>query len=97
MISHTVLLTWKPGITDDQVEEIQRELMALPSVITEIDTYRCGPNCGPGESNANFAVVATFATLDEWKVYDTHPEHSRVRADLMAPWIASRSVIQFSF
>ena len=71
--------------------------MALPSEIAEIETYRCGSNCGPGETNANFAVVATFANLAAWKVYDTHPEHTRVKTELMAPWIATRSVIQFSF
>lgn len=95
MITHTVLLTWKPGISTEQIAAIQQNLLALPAVITEIETYSCGSNVGPGETNADFAVVATFASLADWRVYDTHPEHTRVKTELMLSWIATRSVIQF--
>ena len=84
-------------MSSEQVAAIQQQLMALPSVIAEIETYRCGPNVGPSPANADFAVVATFASLDDWRVYDTHPEHTRVKTELMLPWIATRSVIQFGY
>jgi hypothetical protein len=95
VITHVVSLQWKPGISDEHVDQIRRALLALQEVMPEIASYRCGANVGPGEANAHFGIVATFASLDDWQVYDTHPAHLQVRADLMAEWIATRSIIQF--
>ena len=95
MITHVVVLKWNPEITDEHVETVRLALMTLPAEISEIATYHCGPNVGPGEVNSDFAVVATFASLDDWRVYDGHPAHQQVRSELMVPWIAQRSVIQF--
>jgi hypothetical protein len=43
----------------------------------------------------DFAIVATFASVDGWRAYDAHPEHDRVRGEIIRPWIAERAAVQF--
>jgi hypothetical protein len=45
--------------------------------------------------NYEFAVVADFATLDDYLVYRDHPDHKQVIVDLIVPNIADRAAVQF--
>jgi hypothetical protein len=68
----------------------------MPELVPTIDTYRFGPDLGAnGTANMDFAIVATFRTIEDWRAYDTHPEHDRVRAEVIRPWIAERASVQF--
>lgn len=96
MITHVVSFRWKSEITPQQVARIRLALESLPGVIPEIASYRCGPDLGANATgNMDFAVVATFDSIEGWRVYDAHPEHDRVRAEVIRPWIAERAAVQF--
>lgn len=96
MITHVVSFRWKPETTDETIAEISRALSTMPELVPSIDTYRFGRDVGAsGATNLDFAVVATFATIDAWRDYDTHPEHDRIRAEIIRPWIAERASVQF--
>ena len=94
MITHIVTFTWKPGITPEDIDALHGRLAALPGRIEVIRSYVHGPNVGPAESNSDYAVVATFDDLDAYAVYDQHPDHEAVRAELVRPWVATRSAVQ---
>jgi hypothetical protein len=47
-------------------------------------------------TNFDFVVVAEFDSADDWKIYDTHPEHNRVRKEVLGPFIAERAAVQFT-
>ena len=96
MITHVVLFRWKPGLTPEHLEAISAALATMPDLVPSIGTYVYGPNLGvDGTRNMDFAIVATFATVEDWRSYDTHPEHDRIRADVIRPWIAERASVQF--
>ena len=96
MITHVALFRWKPDTHPDQIVQIQHALETLPSHIDEIVSYRCGPDLGAhGPGNMDFGIVATFDSVEGWRAYDTHPEHDRVRAEIIRPWIAERAAVQF--
>lgn len=96
MITHVVAIRWKPEMPAEHVELIRTSLVALVPQIDSILSYHCGPDLGVGAGNADFSVVATFADLDGWRAYSSFPEHVRVRDELMVPWIADRSAVQFA-
>ncbi|CAB4868415.1 unannotated protein [freshwater metagenome] len=96
MITHVALFRWKPETTAEQIARIKAALEALPAVIADIVSYRCGPDLGAhGPTNMDFGIVSTFESIDGWRAYDAHPEHDRVRAEIVRPWIAERSAVQF--
>jgi hypothetical protein len=96
VITHVASFRWKPETTPEQIRRIQESLESLPAVIPDIVTYRCGSDVGAhGAANMDFAIVATFTSVDGWRAYDAHPEHDRVRGDIIRPWIAERAAVQF--
>jgi Ser/Thr protein kinase RdoA (MazF antagonist) len=96
MLRHVVLLQWKPEIPASQVEAIAAALRALPAVIPTMRHYDVGPDRGlSGAGNASFAIVADFDDEAGWRAYDVHPAHEAARADLIRPWLAGRTAVQF--
>ena len=96
MITHVAQFRWKPETTPEQIVRIKAALESLPPLIPEILTYRCGSDVGAhGPANMDFAIVATFDSIDGWRAYDAHPAHDSVRAEIIRPWIAERAAVQF--
>jgi hypothetical protein len=97
VITHVISLRWTPETTPDQIERIAAALATLPGLIPSIASYRCGSDLGvnAGGHNMDFAIVATFDTIEGWREYDTDPEHARIRAEVIGPWVAQRAGVQF--
>ncbi len=75
---------------------IQAALEALPPLIPEIVTYRCGSDVGAhGATNMHFGIVSTFDSIEGWRAYDAHSAHDSARTEIIRPWIAERTAIQF--
>ena len=98
MITHVVSFRWKADTSPDQLVRIQEALASLPALIPQIVTYQFGSDLGVhGSGNMDFAIVATFDSVSAWREYDTHPDHDRVRAEVIRPWIAERAAVQFEY
>lgn len=96
MITHVVSFRWKPGITPEDVAAIASALDSLPSQVPTIRTYCHGADLGASApTNSDYAVVATFDDVDNWRAYDEHPVHDAVRSDVIRPWITDRAAVQF--
>lgn len=95
MLRHVVLFHWKPGTTPEQVRAVTDGLRALPAVIPEIAGYHVGPDAGLVEGNADFAVVADFASEADWATYRAHPVHQAVIAEHITPIAAERLSAQY--
>jgi len=96
---HNVFFRWKSGTTEAQVEEIGRALATLPGRVPSIRTYTIGHNLGLSQPEVSwdFAIFAQFDDEAGWKAYVTHPDHEAVRDQIVAPHIAERATVQFSF
>ena len=97
MIRHAALFMWKPGTTLAQLRAVEDALARLPGEIPEIAAYRFGPDLGLTEGNADFAVVADFASAEDRRVYSRHPAHVRVIEEYILPVRESRVVLQYEF
>ena len=67
----------------------------LPPRIPQIRDYRIGTDLGLAEENAHFAIVADFDDFDGYTVYRDDPEHQRMIAELIRPFLASRTAAQY--
>lgn len=78
------------------VANVQSQLNEFVSTLPEVRSYRCGPDAGASDmGNFDFAIVAEFDNIDDWRVYDKHPRHNEIRAGEVRPWIEERAAVQF--
>jgi hypothetical protein len=95
-VRHVVLFTWAQGTTSEQIAELCAGLARLPGLVPEIADYRFGADLGINQGNAQFAVVADFASAQDYLTYRDHPDHRQLIADLVTPIVANRVAIQFA-
>ena len=95
MIRHCVMFRWNDDMPVGWIDEVEAALATLPAAIPAIASYSFGRDIGVNAGNHQFAVVADFATVDDYLVYRDHPDHKRVVAELIVPKIAERSAVQF--
>ncbi len=93
MIHHVVLLRFDENIEAERIAEFTAALRALPAAIPELRSYAVGT--GMHDGNWDFGIAAAFDSVDDWKVYDTHPAHDAARA-IVAGRFVDRSAAQFS-
>jgi hypothetical protein len=95
MIIHVVAFRWKQGIPDGHVASVKEQLLDFAGGLPEVRSYRCGNDIGASDmANFDFAIVAEFNTVDDWRVYDKHPRHEEIRAG-MREWIEARAAVQY--
>jgi len=95
VIRHVVVFRFRPGTTPADVAAIVEGLAGLPHAIAEIAAYRFGRDLAINDGNADFAVVADFAGVDDYIAYRDHPLHRALIAERIAPHIESRTAVQF--
>src|ERR1700752_2060246 len=96
MIVHVVAFRWKPGMPAEHVAAVQSQLKEFVAGLPEVRSYRCGSDVGASDmANFDFAIVAEFDSVDDWRVYDKHPRHEEIRAGVVRPWIEQRASVQF--
>ena len=95
MIRHIALLTFIEGTTDAQVQAVEDALSTLPARLPQLRAYVIGRDLALNEANASFAVVADFASVDDYIAYRDDPEHRRIIAELIAPILAARTGAQY--
>ena len=89
------MFRWNDNLSPATIGEVEAALTKLPAAITAIASYSFGRDIGVNTGNFEFAVVADFATVEDYLVYRDHPDHKRVVAELIVPNIAERSAVQF--
>ena len=96
MIHHVVMFTWREPLPAGHLDTIGAALEEMRATMPYVVDYRYGPDCGLHESgNADFGIVATFATMEDWRRYDTDELHDKVRAEVFRPFVGTRTVMQF--
>jgi Stress responsive A/B Barrel Domain len=95
-LRHVVMFRWEDTVDDDHVAAMVAGLSTLPGLIPEIADYRFGVDAGLNEGNFDFAVVADFASVDDYLVYRDHPDHRAVVAALVTGHVATRAAVQYA-
>ena len=81
MVKHIVMWKLKDeaegSLKAENAKKIKEMLEALPKVVPDILEMQVGINENGGEFDA--VLISKFPSYDALKVYDTHPEHLKVR------------------
>jgi hypothetical protein len=97
MIRHVVALRWNDSVSDADLQTLSAAATELPAAIPAIAEYRHGHDLGLADTNFDFAIVADFASLDDYVTYRDHPAHHQFIADHIAGRAAERVAVQFEF
>ena len=94
-LTHVVLLKWKPGTPDSAVEPGLKKLGQIPLTETYILSYRIGKDLALGrtQTNHDIALVAEFATEEDYRRYATSGKHLEA-VDLLKPHMMHRHAVQ---
>ena len=82
MMTHVVMMKFKPSVGDTDIAELTAMLDALPEKITEIQSYDFGRDVLGSPRSYDFALVSVFANLDTLSHYQQHPAHVLVAKKL---------------
>jgi hypothetical protein len=74
MINHVVLMKFKPGVGEVDIEELEKMLDELPNKIIEIHAYEFGRDRLRSKRSYDFALTAIFANLEALNRYRKHPD-----------------------
>lgn len=75
MISHVVMMKFKPEVKDSDIKDLEKRLDELPNTIFEILSYEFGKNIVQSERSFDFALVSLFANKGTLERYQNHPDH----------------------
>ena len=84
MLNHVVMLKFKSGVEETDIEELENMLDDLPNKITEIHSYEFGRNVIHSQISFDFALVSLFANDAALKRYQEHRQHLPVLKKIKA-------------
>jgi hypothetical protein len=90
--THVVTFKWRDGDFNDR--GIADALRGLVARVDGVHNYLCGSDVGLTPDAYDFAVVGTFNDRASFIAYRDHPEHQRILAEMIAPNLQSRTVVQ---
>lgn len=77
MIKHVVVWKLKEENKAENAKKLKEMLDALPPQIEQIKSFEVGINENGEEHDA--ILISEFASFDDLKIYDAHPEHQKCR------------------
>ena len=85
MIRNVVLAKLKDGLKDDDVKAMVEALRQIrtPGLVS----ISVGQDLGLRDGNWDLAVVTDLQDEQSYRVYDTDPEHNRIRREIVAPLV----------
>ncbi len=97
MIQHITLIYFKDDTSAERKQAVLAAFQKLPELIPEVSAFRVGLDLALLEGNAGLAVVAEFATRDDFLAYSTHEAHAEVIFPVCGEVMASYATSQFEF
>jgi hypothetical protein len=89
VIQHSVLLKWKPGTTDEQIDAAFGEAQQLVDEIDGVDRVTLGRNRAQDDHGYTHAIIVKLSD-DSLASYLAHPVRKRYIAESLSPIEAER-------
>ncbi|MGI9606809.1 MAG: Dabb family protein [Acidimicrobiales bacterium] len=94
MFRHCVMFRWNDGVDDGIKGEISAALDRM-AALPMVHDYSHSSDAGVSDGNFDYAVVADFANIDDYRSYAVEPSHVEMINNLLKPNIAARSAVQY--
>jgi len=91
MLIHCLTCNFKESASSEQIDTFHAALAALPHAIDVNIRTRHGRDLGDRPTNADYAVVSEFDSIEDFYTYLEHPAHQAISLDHLASW----SSVQF--
>jgi hypothetical protein len=95
MIRSVSLINFKEGTDQRQRDAVLAAYRKLPALIPGIVSFEVGLDQGLLQGNAGIAVIAGFASREDFLAYSTHQAHTDVIFPVCGPVMAGWSSVQF--
>ncbi len=80
MVTHIVCWKYKPETTEEQKREHVAGLKALPTFISDIESFSVGSDVLHLDRSFDTGLVAVYRDMNALDAYTDHPEHQKVAA-----------------
>jgi hypothetical protein len=95
MIRSVSLINFKEGTDQGRRDAVLAAYRKLPALIPGIVSFEAGLDQGLLQGNAGIAVIAGFASREDFLAYSTHQAHTDVIFPVCGPVMAGWSSVQF--
>ncbi len=95
LFRHCVMFRWKKSVRDSTIDTLHEALRDMRKRIGGIVNFTFGDDACGGRDSYDFAVVADFASYDDFMQYSRHPRNRELSMKLLAPMIRERASAQF--
>jgi len=90
-----MFMQFKDGATEEQMEAALEGLATMPGKVPGILRYEFGLDRGLVDGNPDLALVADFASEEDWRAYLTHPEHVAMTEAVFTPIKGTMTRVQY--
>ena len=80
MVKHVVFFKFRPGVSEEKIQQLEKGLSGLPALIPEIMEFQVGRDVVRSERSYDLALISAFSDLEALQRYQVHPEHQAVVA-----------------
>jgi len=95
MFRSVTLINFHPGTATEQAEAVRAAYLRLPGLIPQLKAIEIGLDAGMLEGAASLAVIADFASAEDFGVYANHAAQGEVIFPVCGPLMAGYSTIQY--
>ena len=88
-------MRFREGTTDEQKARALEGLATMPDRVPGILRYEYGLDAGVMEGNPDLALVADFASEEDWRTYLSHPEHVAMSERAIVPIKETMTRVQY--
>ena len=92
---HTLMLRFAEDASEEQKQALNDGLARMPKVMDFIRRFEFGPDLAVVEGNPDLALVADFDSEEDWRAYQSHPEHLVLLNDLIKPIVVEAIRVQY--
>ena len=75
MVRHVFMFKFKPGVTEEQMNDFAREMNALKGKLPGVIDLHAGKNLQWSSDKIDMVVIADVPDKETWDAYLNHPLH----------------------
>ena len=95
MLQHLVIVSFKEGVSDDDIDAAVEGLRSLPAAIPEIRSLEVGRDLGLSPGTSDLGLLGSFDSLEDLQTYLTHPAHLALIREHLAQIVERIDAVQF--
>ncbi len=82
MFHHVAMFRFREDVSDQEIADVRRRLVAMPDTIDVIREFRVGRDAGLSDATWDMVVIVTFDDADGYREYAGHPDHVPIVEDI---------------